>query len=328
MAGVLYFITSYRRPQQLLRLVETIARESPQSHVLIHHDQFRTRLDAGEVEEVAPGAHLLSSAKPLKWGDFSVVDMHWRCFDWAISHLDFDWLVLLSEQDYPVWPLSQTEDLLGQSGADAFVESAAVQPNAWGQDRLRYHRYFYSYTALPGAELAHKVPAPWAPLWRRLRQRAVNRVNRRPGRLVRAVTYPDGMPTRVGVRRRTTPFTPSFSCWAGNAWFAISRAGVSEILSFTESHPSYRRHFRWTIVPEESATVTILRNSTALRVEAENLHFERWSDPYSGHPDVLRQDHLDEIIGSGKPFARKFDLAADAGVLDALDAHRLTPQST
>jgi hypothetical protein len=97
---------------------------------------------------------------------------------------------------------------------------------------------------------------------------------------------------------------------------------VSEIVSFAKTHPSYRRYYRWTIVPEESATVTILANSGALRVMARNLHFERWSDPYSGHPDAFRHSDLEEIIGSGMPFARKFDLATDTRVLDALDAAR------
>jgi hypothetical protein len=37
---------------------------------------------------------------------------------------------------------------------------------------------------------------------------------------------------------------------------------------------------------------------------------------------VFRHSDLEEIIGSGMPFARKFDLATDTGVLDALDAAR------
>jgi hypothetical protein len=334
----LYFVTSYRRPDQVLRLVETISRESAEAQILIHHDQFKTRLDAADVERAAPTAHLLSSPRPLKWGDFSVVDMHWRCFEWALDRLDFDWLILLSEQDYPVWPLQATEQLLRESGCDAFVgapplgppdgdldglaEVQVVDATPEGPDPLRYHRYFYSYGAFPGAAILHSLSVPWAAAWRSRRQRAVDRVNRRPGRLVRAETYPDGMPTRFGMRRRSTPFCSSFPCWVGEAWFAVSRPAVSEIVSFAKTHPSYRRYYRWTIVPEESATVTILANSAALRIMARNLHFERWSDPYSGHPDVFRHSDLEEIIDSGMPFARKFDLATDTGVLDALDAAR------
>jgi hypothetical protein len=321
-AGPLYFVTSYRRPDQVIRLIETISRESAEAQVLIHHDQFKTRLDAVDVERAAPTAHLLSSPRPLRWGDFSVVDMHWRCFEWALDRLDFDWLILLSEQDYPVWPLQTTEQLLRKSGCDAFVQAHVVDPTAAGPDPLRYHRYFYSYGAVPGAGKLHDLSVPWARAWRSRRQRAVDRVNRRPGRLVRAETYPDGMPTRFGLRRRSTPFCSAFSCWVGNAWFAVSRPAVSEIVSFAKAHPSYRRYYRRTIVPEESATVTILANSAALRIKARNLHFERWSDPYSGHPDVFRHSDLEEILGSGMPFARKFDLATDTGVLDALDAAR------
>lgn len=326
MAAVLYFVTSYRRPEQVSRLVGTISQESTEAEILVHHDQFRTRLDPGQLRAAAPRAHLLTSPQALRWGDFSVVDMHWRCFDWAMTYVDFDWLVLLSEQDYPVWPLERTEHLLRGSGSDAFVEAEMVDASANGSDPLRYNRYFYSYAACPGAETAHRVSVPWAPAWRGLRQRAVNRVNRRPGRMFRAETYPDGMPTRFGVRRRTTPFSNSFVCWAGKAWFAVSRSAVAEVVSFTKTHPSYRRYYRRTIVPEESATVSIVQNAAALRVVARNLHFERWSTPDSGHPDVLREDDLQEIIGADMPFARKFDLDHDRGALDALDAERRLSQ--
>lgn len=323
MAGVLYLVTSYRSPDQVLRLAETISRESPGAGLLVHHDQFRTRLDATRLRQVAPGANLLTSPRPLRWGDFSVVDMHWRCFEWASSHIDFDWLVMLSEQDYPVWPLERTEKLLREADSDVFVEADVVEPSPEGATTLAYNRYFYSYAAAPGAAFSHRLSVPWSPAWRSLRQRAVNRVNRRPGRLVRAETYPDGMPTRFGIRRASTPFSESFRCWVGKAWFAVSRRAVGEIVSFTRSHPSYRRYCRWTIVPEESATVSIVMNAPSLRTTPRNLHFERWSDPYSGHPDLLGRDDLEEIIGSGMPFARKFDLGVDPGVLELLDRGRL-----
>lgn len=320
---MLYLVTSYRSPEQVLRLIGTIRRESPEAEILVHHDRFRTRLDAHEVSRAAPGAHLLTSAQPLSWGDFSVVDMHWRCFEWALDRIEFDWIVLLSEQDYLVWPLYDTEQLIVGAASDIFMDAYTVDSTTEWPRALGYYRYFYSYAAVPGAAILHRLPVPWAPAFRRARQRLVNGVNRRPGRLVRAETYPDGMPTRLGIRRTSTPFSPSFGCWVGKAWFAMSRRAAAEVVSFVGSHASYRQYYRWTIVPEESATASIMLNSPALRVKARDLHFERWSNPYSGHPDVLRLDDLDEIMASGMPFARKFDLGVDARVLDVLDEQRL-----
>jgi hypothetical protein len=318
-APVLYMVTSYRNPEQILRLVGTIRRESPDAEILIHHDGFRSGLDPLMVDKAARGAHVLTSSSPLSWGDFSVVDMHWRCFEWALERLSFDWLVLLSEQDYPVRPLADTEALLIKSGADAFMDAYTVDSTSTWPRALGFNRYFYSYSALPGADIVHRFPAPWAPAFRSFRQRLVNRVNRRPGRMVRAETYPDGMPTRLGIRRRSNPFSDSFDCWVAKAWFALSRAAVSEVVSFTRRNPAYRGHYRWTIVPEESATASIVKNSAALRVVPRDLHFERWSNPYSGHPDVLGCRDIEEILGSGMAFARKFDPQVDSEVLDALD---------
>jgi Core-2/I-Branching enzyme len=320
-ARVLYFVTSYRTPPQILRLLATIRRESPGAEILIHHDRFGSRLDAFDVNQAARGAHLLTSRAPLSWGDFSVVDMHWRCFEWALERVEFDWLILLSEQDYPVWPLAQTEDLLSRSDSDIFIDAHTVNATTPWPQALGYYRYFYGYSAGPGMAMAHRLAVPWAPAFRRLRQRAVNLVNRHPG-LLRAETYPDGMPTRFGVRRSSTPFSDSFPCWVGKAWFALSHRAVERVVSFTRANPSYRRYYRRTIVPEESATATIVLNSPGLRVASGNLHFERWSNPYSGHPDVLGRDDVEEIVSAGMPFARKFDLEVDPGVLDVLDSRR------
>lgn len=322
MAPVLYLVTSYRSPDQILRLVGALRRESPAAEILVHHDQFRTKLDPLTIAEAAPGARVLTSPAPLSWGDFSVVDMHWRCFDWALHHVDFDWLVLLSEQDYPVRSLPETEAFLRKSDADIFMDAYTVDATATWPRALGYYRYFYSYSALPGAAGVHRLPVPWAPAFRQFRQRMVNRINRRPRRLIRAETYPDGMPTRFGIRRRSTPFAGSFACWVAKAWFALSRDAVTQVVSFTQTHPEYGRYYRRTIVPEESATASIMMNLPALRVVAKDLHFERWSNPYSGHPDVLGRDDVDEIMSSGAAFARKFDLQVDSEVLDVLDAVR------
>ena len=315
-------VTAYRNPEQIFRLAGTIHRESPAAEILIHHDQFRSALDPLRLRQAAPHSHLLTSPSPLSWGDFSVVDMHWRCFRWAVEHVEFDWLVLLSEQDYPVQPLSKIETSLFTAQADALLDAYTVDATTPWPRALGYYRYFYSYSTVPGMAFAHRIPAPWAPRYRRFRQRVVNRINHHPGGLIRAETYPDGMPTRIGLRRKSTPFSGSFGCWVGKAWFALSRRAVAEVVSFIRENPAYPRYYRWTIVPEESATAAIVMNSSTLRVVARELHFERWSNPYSGHPDVLGRADLMEIMNSGMPFARKFDLHVDSGVLDVLDAHR------
>jgi hypothetical protein len=135
-------VTSYRSPDQVLRLIGTIRRGSPDAEILIHHDQFRTKLDAVEVSQAARGAHLVTSPAPLSWGDFSVVDMHWRCFEWALERIDFDWLILLSEQDYPVRPLEDTEELLSKSDSDVFMDAYTVDASTTWPQALGYYRYF------------------------------------------------------------------------------------------------------------------------------------------------------------------------------------------
>ena len=61
-------------------------------------------------------------------------------------------------------------------------------------------------------------------------------------------------------------------------------------------------------------------NAPDLHVRDEELHHVRFSSG-DGHPDVFCLDDVGELMGSGRFFARKFDLDVDAEVLDALDLH-------
>jgi hypothetical protein len=73
------------------------------------------------------------------------------------------------------------------------------------------------------------------------------------------------------------------------------------------------------MLPDESATATIVCNAPELRVELHDLHHIRWTRRATGHPDVLGVADLPELLASPAHFARKFDVAHDVEVLDRLD---------
>jgi hypothetical protein len=73
------------------------------------------------------------------------------------------------------------------------------------------------------------------------------------------------------------------------------------------------------VIPDESATATIVCNDPTLKVWNGTLHWTRWTDDDPSHPDVLVLNDLGDFVGSDKFFARKFDADVDSSVLDALD---------
>jgi hypothetical protein len=315
---VAYLVTSYRPPEQLLRLLRTLRRAQPEAPIVVHHDRFRSAWSADLVEPIG-GVHVLTSDMPVEWGDFSIVKALWKSLSWMVEHLDFDWVVFLTEQDYPIAALAQLEERLSSSGVDAFLEAVPAQriedPDARKDRDLRYN---YRYVQLPRFGIMARLP----PAVRRPIASAANYANGALYRLQKMVTayvYPDGLPLRVGVRVKRSPFTETFPCWYGIPQMVLSRRAVTSVVDYVATHADYVRYYERTAIPDESATVTIVCNDPTLKVGSGNLHWTRWTDGDHGHPDVLVLDDLDDFVGSDKFFARKFAVEVDSAVLDALD---------
>jgi Core-2/I-Branching enzyme len=315
---VAYLVTSYRPPQQLLRLLWTLRRAQPEAPIVVHHDRFRTQWD---IDLVAPigGVHVLTSETPVSWGDFSVVNAIWVPLSWMVENLEFDWVVLLSEQDYPIVALEELEQRLSASGVDAFIEAEPIRliadPNARKDRDLRYN---YRYAQLPHFGLMARLP----PAVRRQVARVGNKVNGALYELQQKVTayvYPDGLPLRVGFRPKGSPFSETFLCWYGPMQMALSHRAAVTVTEYVASHRDYVRHYARTVIPDESATATIVCNDPTLKVWNGTLHWTKWTVGDHSHPDVLVLDDLGDLAGSGKFFARKFDIGVDSSVLDALD---------
>ena len=316
---VAYLITSYRPPRQLLRLLHTLRRAEPDAPLVVHHDRFRSAWKPALVEPVG-GVDVRTSPSPLRWGDFSIVDATWRTLDWMVERRTFDWVVMLSEQDYPIAPLERLHEHLERSGADVLADAVPVDEIEDPVLRMDCNRrYNYRYFQLPAVSLMSRLPAST-----RLRVANVaNRANFILHKLQPTMTffrYPDPLPMRLGVRPRRSPFSSAFPCWYGTQWVTLSRRAAEAVSAFVNTHGEYVRHFARTVIPDEAATLTIVCNDPTLRLQRENLHYMRFTDG-QGSPDVFTARNLEELTTSGKFFARKFDPDVDESILDALDDH-------
>ncbi len=109
--------------------------------------------------------------------------------------------------------------------------------------------------------------------------------------------------------------------YGGSAYWCLSRRAVDYVHQFVREYPRYVRFFRTVYVPDELFFHTILLNSP-LRDEVigDDLRHIVWEDHGVA---VLGPGHLDQLAGSSKLFARKFDIERDPEILDLLDQRLL-----
>lgn len=318
---VAYLVLSHRDPAQVARLVDRLLGSDPTGHVIVAHDPAAGPLPAGG----GPGRdrmHVMASASAREWGGFGLVADLLAAVAWTVNNTDAGWLAILSGQDYPVRPLAGYGAALAASGYDAFLSARPIplkRPRSSDSAGLYAHaRYYYRWWTLPR----------WVLGWTsgRRADRWVSGALRRLSAVQPFVfiwRLPRGAGDRIGLRRHRLPFGPAFPCYMGSQWLTMSRVAATEILAFTGRRPDVMDLYRRSIISDESLLVTILCNSPRLRVCPHNHHHIRMTGPGDSHAAVLTVADLDDLQASGRWFARKFDTAVDADVLDRLDVRIL-----
>jgi hypothetical protein len=247
--------------------------------IAVHHDDRRCALGPVDALRIDP-------PWPIEWGHGSQLAAIRRCLGWLHERADFDWLVLLSGQDYPIRPVAEIERSLAAADVDAFLQ---IGPVARGRDEFA-RRYRYRYRRVSGRVAA--VAARLDPL-------------------VSARRLPSG--TYLGL-----PARPPLPAYHGSDWFTLSRRAVEAVLA---APGAVTEHFLHTIVPTEAYVHTILANDPSLRLANDSRRFAEF-EPGSPNPRVLGYDDVDAALASGQDFARKFE---DLGVLDEIDRHLISP---
>lgn len=278
-----YIISAYKLPEQLVRLVSRLNTDS--SHFLIHVDQ---KSDDGVFDPIATSLEPLSNVHLLErhrcdYGGFG----HVRATLKGIAELfrlglPFDYVILLTGQDYPIKPNERIAEFFREHRGHSFLQYFSLPSDNWtGGGTERFESWHV-----------------------RLRGRHV-RFPRRSARSVLRRRIPGGL----------RPF-------GGSPYWCLSRACIEYVSAFVGKSPSYVRFFRFVDVPDEIFFQTILLNSPLRdELVNDDLRHVEWRDPaVAGGPAVLGSGDFDRIASSPNLFARKFDVTVDAEVLDMIDA--------
>lgn len=306
-----YLIQSHTNPAQVLRLVDTVKRSSPGARVLVVHDGRRVALDP-EPFRRWPNVEVLVRKERVERGEISVLSPLFAGLEELLGgkggrpRWDFDWLVYLSAQDYPVRPIADIEASLAATRHDGFLTFWDIeQPGGPWKPRQGRTRYHAQYRRLPGWTLG--------PL------KALRFLGK-----VSPLRFHLHYGPFVGWQPRHTPFDDgSARCYAGWQWWTLSRPCVEYLWEALRSDHGLVRWFGRTIAPCEALVPSLLVNSGRFDLVPDNRRYVDFGESRDGRPRTLNENDLPRITAGRFDFARKFDMAADPKPLDVLDARVL-----
>ena len=309
---IAYIILAHRYPEQLIRLVLRLHTES--SSFFIHINQ---RTDNKIYQQVVNGLSHLPNVyflkrHPVGWGNFGHTNASLEGIKAAFAkNISFDWMFLLTGQDYPIKSNSQIENFLRENEGKVFLEYIDFQvppDGGWatsGSDRIDYWHFSFL------DQLRFVFPA-------KLTTNAYNRYVKSDRSWFKFVDFFwSGLIAFFPIKRR---FPEGFTPFRGSSYWCFPRDCVEYIHNFILQNPDFVNFFKYVDCPDEIFFQTVILNSQFKeRVSADNLHYIDWDNPNPSSPRVFVQTDFEKLANSSKLFARKFDLTRDADIFDMLD---------
>ncbi|WP_207494046.1 beta-1,6-N-acetylglucosaminyltransferase [Aridibaculum aurantiacum] len=282
-----YIILAHKNGEQVYRLVERLNDDF--SFFFLHIDK------KASLEEFAPVVNAftkkvkLVNRVPINWGGFGLVEATLNAMHDIKNHsINFNWISLLSGQDYPIKKNDFIHHFFKTATEAAFMDYSLLPDyNRWSP-RGGYYRIDRYYL---GLESHSKLTA-----------KALNFLAR-----------------FIPVVRR--PSMKALCPYAGSQWWSMTKETMEYVLDYVENHPLYVPFHKYTFASDEVFFQTILLNAKHLkeRVRNNNKRFFIWPDTSKAHPEVLVKENIDVIMSSEALFARKFDVEEDQDILDLID---------
>ncbi|RSK49057.1 beta-1,6-N-acetylglucosaminyltransferase [Hymenobacter rigui] len=278
------FLLLHHAPAQADRLLKALCHPRMDNflHVDLKSDQSLFAFLARR-----PQVQFLRRRFVINWGGFGLTQALLAGLREILAHpARYEFINLLSGQDYPLRPLTELYDFLAAHPGHSFVQAEPMGSPWWQLNRARLERY-------------HLTDAPALP-GRYVVQRALNAV----------------------LPRRQFPLS-GYTVYGGNmsCWYTLSRAAAEYLVNFFAVHQELHQFGRLSWGSDEFLVATVLYNSPLRETLHNNsLRYIDWSTG-GAHPRLLTSADLPGMLASGCFWGRKFNLDTNSAVLDALDAH-------
>jgi len=283
-----YIILAHKNPDQLERLIDRL--DDGLSSFFIHIDKssFMNKGTAiytkNENIELVPGV-------VTAWGSFGLVEATLNAMATVRKRSDdFERIILLSGQDYPIKSNDYINEFFSSSEYSVFMDSFLL-PNyeKWDLDGgiYRVNKYFFGFS-----------------FFNKYAAKTINFLS-----------------SYIALLRRV--IQNEMQHFYGSQWWTMDMYTLSYVLDYVLNNPGYSKFHKYTFAPDELFFQTILLNSKDEKLSKsilnDNKMFMKWANSSSASPEILRKNDFDEILKSSALFARKFDNNIDLSILKLID---------
>jgi hypothetical protein len=280
-----YLILAHGHFEHLIKIVDILASEDVT--FFIHVDR-QVAVDQAALKSqfsAKANVHLLEGRLQIHWGGYSMVEGILHLLNTAVQQGQYDYLSLISGQDFPIKSNQSILSYLKEHSGNEFIEYYSVPDYSkrWdangGIDRFSY---FWLIDDLGMGRSHMFVEAQ-----------------------------------RLEGRKRSFP--EGWQPYLGSMWFTITYACAKYICDFLEKRIDISVFFRLTCIPDELLIPSLLLNSPFKKaIINNNLRYIDWTDGGS-HPKTLTVRDLESIKSSNRHFARKFDYKIDRQIVSMLE---------
>ncbi|QEC66637.1 beta-1,6-N-acetylglucosaminyltransferase [Panacibacter ginsenosidivorans] len=274
---IAHLILAHNQPDQLTRLITRLSHKDADCFI---HIDAKTSLEAFKKISQLQNVFIIDKRVKITWGSYSIVQATLNGLSNIIaSNKNYDYINLLSGQDYPLKAAVEIHQFLRERKGKLFMEYYSIEQE-WKEAIPRIKKYHLTDYNIPGK---HKL------------ERLINTIF--PSRKMPQKLIPVGR----------------------SQWFTITLESAKYIISYLKKNPDVSQFFRLTWAPDEMIFQTILYSSpfNAAMVN-NNLRYIDWSEGKAS-PKTFTINDLETLQGSGKLFARKFNADNDEKILTALD---------
>lgn len=273
---IAHLILIHKNPLQIKRLIQRLAH--PDADFYVHID-LKTDINPFLFLQSQNIKFIINRVR-VHWGAYSVVQATVNGLSEILKTGNkYDYINLMSGQDYPLKSTSDIHYFLENNPNKAFMHTLSVE-NEWKEAIHRITKYHLSEYTFFGKYTLEK----WLNLFLPLRK----------------------MPNNLVAVGRSQ-------------WFTITSTHAEYLVNYLQKNKNVKRFFELTWGSDEFVFQTILFNSEYQKdIVNDNLRYIDWSEKKAS-PKTLTINDLSTLLNSGKLFARKFNETLDCLIINELD---------